>query len=317
MDTIIANDVYLIGETQNYYKDTFKEMFQERSTSPPPDAPMHTRYSEMMNQTGVSNELRALLVSHEDAWREVIRDQKTAHAKAMKQLQEKFEQDLALKMKEMENRKLQHQDELQALEAQLEYNYTLETMKLEAEIKALRSGSLQAQGGLVEEMNVLRASHEEALREQQRRHEAQLLEVTMNQETTLKRLEENLENLSLALAGDIEQDLLAQHEYRMMEVELNHADEKQRLEAKYLHLMDNQSAKHEEEVKALELKHQKVRLGESSIYGYVRYLWYLWYLWYFRPKRPLPPKLRIYGRLMRKTSKRWRTYTLRSSPNNR
>ena len=247
-----------LGETQNQYKETFKEVFQERSNSPPPDAPMHTRYSEMMSQTGASNELRSLLVSHEDAWREVIRDQKNSHAKAMKQLQDKFEQDLAFQMKEFEHVKSQHQEELQALEAQLEYNYTLETMKLEAEIKALKSGSLQAQGGLVEEMNVLRATHEEALREQQRRHEAQLLEVTMNQETTLKRLEENIDSLRQAIAAEIELELMALHEYQLMEQQLNHAEALKQQETAHQEALRNQRIQHDVEMKALQLKQQEV-----------------------------------------------------------
>ena len=225
---------------------------------------MHTRYSEMMKSHGVSNEIRDLLASHEQAWREVIRDQKSSQAKALVQLQEKYTQELKLKEDQMNALKAQQAEDLQAVEAQLEYSYTLETMKLESEIKALRSGNLQAQGGLVEEMNALRLTHEEALRDQQRRHEAQLLEVTMRQETTLKRLEENMEKLSLALAADIEQDLLAHHEYQFMEEKLNHADAKTRMEARHMEVLDQEKTRHQEEISRLDMQHKKV------FFGYIR-----------------------------------------------
>lgn len=249
------------------------------SVSPPPMSSLNNTwtsrspYSEFTSpkviklsdlRNGMTPEIQGLLDSHEEAWRELIREEKVQHDFVLKQLQEAHAKALAQKEEEIDKWRVQERAGFNQELAAKEYSHAMETMKLESEIKALRSGNLQAQGGLVEEMNALRLTHEEALRDQQRRHEAQLLEVTMRQETTLKRLEENMEKLSLALAADIEQDLLAHHEYQFMEEKLNHADAKTRMEARHMEVLDQEKTRHQEEISRLDMQHKKV------FFGYIR-----------------------------------------------
>ena len=259
-------------------------MSSRSSTSPPPPvssvgnsipnrplyadstSPKIMRLSDLKN--GVTPEIQTLLESHEEAWRELIREEKFQHDLTVKQLQEAHTKALALKEEELDKWRMQERANFNKELANKEYTHAMETMKLEAEIKALRSGSLQAQGGLVEEMNLLRASHEEALREQQRRHEAQLLEVTMNQETTLKRLEENVDSLRHAIAAEIEIELMALHEYQLMEQQLNHAEALKSQETAHQEALRSQRIQHDVDMKALQLKHQEVGVEFYLCYGY-------------------------------------------------
>ena len=243
------------------------------SVSPPPMSSLNNTwtsrspYSEFTSpkviklsdlRNGMTPEIQGLLDSHEEAWRELIREEKVQHDFVLKQLQEAHAKALAQKEEEIDKWRVQERAGFNQELAAKEYSHAMETMKLESEIKALRSGNLQAQGGLVEEMNALRLTHEEALRDQQRRHEAQLLEVTMRQETTLKRLEENVDSLRQAIAAEIEIELQAFHEYQLMEQKLNHAEALKQQEIAHQEAMRNQRLQHEAELRALQMKHQEV-----------------------------------------------------------
>ena len=80
----------------------------------------------------------------------------------------------------------------------------------------------------------------------------------MRQETTLKRLEENVDSLRQAIAAEIEIELQAFHEYQLMEQKLNHAEALKQQEIAHQEAMRNQRLQHEAELRALQMKHQEV-----------------------------------------------------------